>query len=55
VTAPQLLEDAATQIGGGAGGKPILGFAGGRKGEAVEAAVASTRGRLEALVAGARA
>ena len=55
VTAPQLLEDAATQIGGGAGGKPILGFAGGRKGDAVDAAVASTRGRLEALVAGARA
>jgi alanyl-tRNA synthetase len=55
VTAPQLLDDAAAQIGGGAGGKPILGFAGGRKGDAVEAAVASTRGRLEALVAGARA
>ena len=32
VTAPVLLEVAAKQIGGGAGGKPIMGFAGGPNG-----------------------
>ena len=32
VTAPELLEVAAKQIGGGAGGKPIMGFAGGPNG-----------------------
>jgi alanyl-tRNA synthetase len=39
VTAPLLLEPAAKAIGGGAGGKPILGTAGGANGAAVKEAV----------------
>jgi alanyl-tRNA synthetase len=39
VTAPLLLEPAAVAIGGRAGGKPILGTAGGPNGSAVEEAV----------------
>ena len=50
VTAPLLLEDAAKQIGGGAGGKPILGFAGGPKAEAVKEAVQGIPARLAELL-----
>jgi alanyl-tRNA synthetase len=50
VTAPLLLEDAAKQIGGGAGGKPILGFAGGPKADAVEEAVQGIPARLAELL-----
>ena len=39
VTAPLLLDPAAAAIGGRAGGKPILGTAGGPKGAAVDDAV----------------
>ena len=53
VTAPKLLEGAAGMIGGGAGGKPGLGFAGGPKAEGVEAAVGSIPARLEELLGGA--
>jgi len=53
VTAPKLLEGAAGMIGGGAGGKPGLGFAGGPKAEAVEGAVRSIPGRLGELLGGA--
>jgi alanyl-tRNA synthetase len=53
ITAPALLEHAASVIGGGAGGKPGLGFAGGKHAEAVVPAVASIPARLqELLVAG---
>ena len=50
VTAPLLLEDAAKQIGGGAGGKPILGFAGGPKADAVKEAVQGIPARLAELL-----
>ncbi len=50
VTAPLILEHAAKAIGGGAGGKPILGFAGGAKGEAVRDAIAAIPARLEELL-----
>ena len=50
VTAPLLLEQAARAIGGGAGGKPILGFAGGPKGEAVKDAIGAIPARLEELL-----
>jgi len=50
VTAPQLLEHAAKAIGGGAGGKPILGFAGGPKGDAVKDAIGAIPARLEELL-----
>ncbi len=50
VTAPLLLEDAATAIGGGAGGKPSLGFAGGAKGKAVRDAIGAIPARLEDLL-----
>ncbi len=50
VTAPKLLEPAARAIGGGAGGKPTLGFAGGSNGAAVEGALAATSVRLEELL-----
>ena len=50
VTAPQLLEHAAKAIGGGAGGKPILGFAGGPKGDAVKDAIDAIPARLEELL-----
>ncbi len=52
VTAPELLDIAAKQIGGGAGGKPILGFAGGPDGARVEDAVAGIPARLAELLAG---
>ncbi|MEX2275524.1 MAG: alanine--tRNA ligase [Actinomycetota bacterium] len=51
VRAPELLEVAAKQVHGGAGGKPILAFAGGKNGEAVEAALAGIPARLEELLA----
>ena len=50
VTAPLLLEPAAGRIGGGAGGKPILGFAGGPRGDAVEGALEAVADRLEELL-----
>ncbi len=52
VTAPKLLEIAAAQIGGGAGGKPILGFAGGRNADAVAGAIEGIPGRLSELLTG---
>ncbi len=52
VTAPALLEHAAAVIGGGAGGKPGLGFAGGKLAEEVVPAVQSIPGRLKELLAG---
>ncbi len=51
VTAPALLEEAAKMVGGGAGGKPGLAFAGGKKADAVKDAVQSIPARLEALLA----
>jgi len=51
VTAPALLEPAAKAIGGGAGGKPILGFAGGPRGDAVADAIGAIPARLEELLA----
>ena len=51
VTAPDLLKHAAAAIGGGAGGKPILGFAGGPKGDAVQDAIGAIPARLEELLA----
>jgi alanyl-tRNA synthetase len=50
VTAPALLEHAAKSIGGGAGGKPGLAFAGGGLAEALPLALADIPGRLEALL-----
>jgi alanyl-tRNA synthetase len=50
VTAPKLLEPAAKAIGGGAGGKPILGFAGGPRGDAVRDALGGIPARLEELL-----
>ena len=50
VTAPALLEHAAAVIGGGAGGKPGLGFAGGKLAEGVAPAVESIAARLEELL-----
>ncbi|HET6714132.1 MAG TPA: alanine--tRNA ligase [Actinomycetota bacterium] len=50
VTAPALLEHAAAVIGGGAGGKPGLGFAGGKLAEGVVPAVESIAARLEELL-----
>jgi alanyl-tRNA synthetase len=52
VTAPELLEHAAKQIGGGAGGKPNLAFAGGPNGSAVKDAVESVPSRLAELLVG---
>jgi alanyl-tRNA synthetase len=51
VTAPMLLDVAAKQVGGGAGGKPILGFAGGPNGASVSDAVAGIPARLAELLA----
>ena len=51
VTAPMLLDVAAKQVGGGAGGKPILGFAGGPNGASVIDAVAGIPARLAELLA----
>src|SRR5438093_5103801 len=50
VTAPALLETAATTIGGGAGGKPPIAFAGGAKSQALPEALAGIAGRLQALL-----
>jgi alanyl-tRNA synthetase len=50
VTAPLLLEPAGKAIGGGGGGKPILGIAGGPKGDGVEVAVGLIPTRLEELL-----
>jgi len=50
VTAPSLLQAAAERIGGGAGGKAILGFAGGRNADAVEEAVRDIPARLTELL-----
>jgi alanyl-tRNA synthetase len=50
VTAPRLLETAANTVGGGAGGKEILAFSGGRNGSAVGAALASIPARLSELL-----
>jgi alanyl-tRNA synthetase len=50
VTAPFLLEVAAKQIGGGAGGKPILGFAGGPNAGAVSDALGGIPARLAELL-----
>ena len=50
VTAPLLLEIAAKQIGGGAGGKPILGFAGGPNAGAVSDALGGIPARLAQLL-----
>ncbi len=51
VTAPALLEQAARTIGGGAGGKPILGFAGGPNADAVKEAIQGIPARVEELLA----
>jgi alanyl-tRNA synthetase len=53
VTAPALLEPAASAVGGGAGGKPHLGFAGGGRAEALPQALAAIPDRLAALLSGA--
>jgi alanyl-tRNA synthetase len=52
ITAPSLLETAAKQIGGGAGGKPNLAFAGGAKSAALPEALSGIPDRLAALLAG---
>ena len=52
VTAPSLLEAAAKQIGGGAGGKPHLAFAGGGKALALSEALSGIPDRLASLLAG---
>jgi alanyl-tRNA synthetase len=53
LSAAAILQDAATAIGGGAGGKGPVAFAGGPRPEALDAAVAAARSRFEALLAGA--
>jgi len=53
VTAPLLLEKAAAAVGGGAGGKPILGFAGGKNAGALRGALDAIPDRLRELLAGA--
>jgi len=50
VTAPRLLEEAAATVGGGAGGKDHLAFAGGGKPDALAAALSGVPGRLEVLL-----
>jgi alanyl-tRNA synthetase len=52
VTAPALLEPAALAVGGGAGGKAHLGFAGGGKADALPQALAEVPRRLAALLGG---
>ncbi len=52
IGAPGLLEEAAAQVGGGAGGKPALAFAGGRKGDAVPAALETVEATLRRLLRG---
>jgi alanyl-tRNA synthetase len=51
VIAAELLDPAATIVGGGAGGKPGLAFSGGPKGEATPAALQAIEPRLEELLA----
>ncbi|MGH2661703.1 MAG: alanine--tRNA ligase [Actinomycetota bacterium] len=53
VTAPALLEPAASAVGGGAGGRPNLAFAGGSKAAALPEALATVPDRLASLVSGA--
>jgi len=53
VTAPLLLENAARAVGGGAGGKPILAFAGGKDSDALGGALHAIPDRLRELLAGA--
>jgi alanyl-tRNA synthetase len=53
VAAADLLKDAAAAIGGGAGGKPNLAFAGGSKAEALGDALGGIPARLAMLLAGA--
>jgi alanyl-tRNA synthetase len=50
VTAPELLEQAAKAIEGGAGGKAILAFSGGRRGAALKEALGSIPARLAELL-----
>jgi alanyl-tRNA synthetase len=50
VTAPRLLERAAALVGGGAGGKDILAFAGGPNADAVPDALGAIPARLEELL-----
>ncbi len=52
LTAPELLRDAAAQVGGGAGGKDILANAGGKRPEQVGAALAGIPARLTQLLRG---
>jgi len=52
ITAPSLLETAAKQVGGGAGGKPNLAFAGGSKAMALPEALSGIPDRLAALLGG---
>jgi alanyl-tRNA synthetase len=52
VTAPLLLDAAAKTIGGGAGGKPNLAFAGGANAAALPEALSRIPDRLAALLAG---
>jgi alanyl-tRNA synthetase len=51
ITAPSLLEAAAKSIGGGAGGKPNLAFAGGGKAAALPEALSGIPDRLASLIA----
>jgi alanyl-tRNA synthetase len=53
VTAPALLADAATVIGGGAGGKDDIANAGGPRADELPAALATIPDRARALLAGA--
>jgi alanyl-tRNA synthetase len=50
LTAPRLLEEAASKIGGGAGGKEILAFAGGPNAGAVRGAIEAIPARLQELL-----
>ena len=52
-TAPAVLADAATAIGGGAGGKDQLANAGGTRADRVPEALGTIAGRLAALLVGA--
>ncbi len=51
--AKSLLAPAAAAIGGGAGGKPVLGTAGGPRGDAVDEALGLIPARLQELLGGA--
>jgi alanyl-tRNA synthetase len=52
VTAPKLLETAATAIGGGAGGKDILANAGGKDATKIPEALGGIPARLRELLSG---